>query len=581
MSGLLNDLKQNILILGISLAFGFLCIAPSFIFSLDPAVGFRGVILEGTDAEYHYAARVREVQDGFWFTSNVYYGDHKDQPYLQPPVPEWAVALLAKLFHLGAANAIRFSQFIFGALVIFVMMGCFSEISGRRRWSIFAVSIFLLTGIPFLSWYTFYHILFGGQGMLEFLPFSRPINPQWSGLLFYGALWASTRWYRTGSRMALAWAAIGMALSFYSYIYIWTLYLSFMGLLGAYSLFCKEYRRVKDLTIFFLALFLAAFPYVLNAIRASRNPWYQETVMRLGLVHGRTPVVGSIVLILLILPWLFWGRLGKNRVGVASLAWASLIVLNQQLVTGVSVVPAHYHWYFIKPITGILCTILFGSWVGDLIWKNNSSLYRWRFPLATIVVLVAFFWGGMYQYRSYQFARIFWTDQQKAAGVLQRMNQERGKRIIVYADGFLRDLIPIYTSADVYTATNAFSYFSSDDRARAAYFFDLWLQGISAEEAAQTLPTARRAELSSHLHAIYYHAATGANQNIPDQEVGEAVQVYARFLRLPLSEKLHLYPLTDLVFQKTLKDSRARAELRTVSVLVYEDPSFEWRRILP
>jgi hypothetical protein len=216
-----------------STLFGFLCIFPAVAVRLDHAFGFQGIEMQGSDAEFHYAARVREIHDGFSKASNVYYAGDKSQPYLQPPLPEWVIAQLGSLFGLDAARSMILGQWLFGMAVFAVMVGCFYEITRRYWWSLIGVAVFLCAG--FLSFGPFFltSLFNGTAGHLEFLTFARPINPQWSATLFFGGLWLTSVWMRSRSRYALLGVGLLTVAAFYSYIYVWTL-------LGAIYVFFRD-----------------------------------------------------------------------------------------------------------------------------------------------------------------------------------------------------------------------------------------------------------------------------------------------------------------------------------------------------
>ncbi len=545
---------------------------------VDPASGFRGIEMSGTDAEIHYAARVEEVKDGFPALANVYYSSPKQQAYLQPAFPEITIATIGGIFGLDGARSLLLSQFLFGALVFSVMVGCFDAMTKRFWWSFVGVAIYLFAGFLFSGPWTIFQLLKPPTVGFEFLTFARPINPQISGILFYGALWGFIAWVRMKSKKGLMAAGMLTALSFYAYVYAWSLLGAFYAIVFGVYLVRRDVQRLKSLGWFAGALLIAFLPYAWNLWITARDPLYAETSMRMGMIASHHPSLGVMVVVLVVLPCLFWKRLGSAAWLVAALAVASVIALNQQVLTGRLIVSSHYHWYFIKPMAGILGMILIGSWISDR-WLR-SSVKKVRPGVIAVVLVIPFvICGGLFQYRSYQYALPFWRDQQASAGALTYLRTQTHAGDSVYAEGFIRDLIPVYTSTDVYWATNAYMYLSSDARARDAYFFDLWIQGVTPDEVAATFPTTRRAELSSRIHAIYYREAAGAYANMPDAEVAANVQAYGAFYQKSLASMLNAYPLTHLVVAKEDKRTEQLAAIESHSHVVYEDGAFVVRKM--
>ncbi|HWQ99454.1 MAG TPA: hypothetical protein VN397_01245 [Candidatus Methylomirabilis sp.] len=561
-----------------SVLFGIICLFPTIAMRVDPSTEFHGIEMQATDAEYHYVARVREVMDGSRKTSNVFYAGNKDQPYLQPALPEIVIASLGSFLGIDAARAYLVAQFLFGAMVFAVMVGCFLALTGRYWWSLFGVAAYAFAGFMYSGPTTLWKIIAGTQGTLEFLTFTRTVNPGWSATLFFGALWAFSVWLRSRSRKALMVTWILTVLSFYSYIYVWTLLGTIYAVIGLREVSLKHWVRVKELAALAFGLVIGFLPYGWNMWHAAHHPLYAETSMRFGLIMNRQPVFGLATSALIVLVIVCWKKLGQMAWLVAAFAMAAVVVQNQQLITGRAIVIAHYHWYFIKPFTMILGTILVGSFVYDR-WgrRHLSKIEPIWFVAPAIIVLAAI--GVLYQYRSYQAALPFWREQQKTAGVLRYLRDHTRPGDVTYATGFVRDLIPIYTSGDVYWAINAYSYLSSDERARDAYFFDLWLAGVSAGEAEKTFPTSRREELSSRIHAIYYREAAHSFGAIPDDEVRRHVEAYRAFLAEPDEQKIGTYPLTYVVFASSDSTTPAASWLRAHSDEVYHDDAFETRRL--
>ncbi|MFA5750554.1 MAG: hypothetical protein WC895_05085, partial [Candidatus Shapirobacteria bacterium] len=321
-------------------------------------------------------------------------------------------------------------------------------------------------------------------------------------------------------------------------------------------------------------------PYAWNLWQVVHHPFYAETAMRLGVIDRRYAVVGIAVIAFALLPLIFRKRLGPMVWPVTALVLASIIALNQQLVTGKALVPSHYHWYFVKPLSAILGTILIGSWISDR-WTPVIAR-RIRFSIIACVMIIPFIVSGvLFQYRSYQRVLPYWRTEQKTVGAIRYLRNHAHPGDVVYAEGDIRDLIPIYTSADMAIAMHANEFLSSDERSEDMYFFDLWMKGVTPEEASNTFPTTRRAELSGRIHGIYYREASGAYANIPDAQVADAIREYAAFVPNAPENILKKYPMKFVVIAHDDPQTSALADIRSRSDVRFADDAFEVREMRP
>ncbi len=258
-----------------------------------------------------------------------------------------------------------------------------------------------------------------------------------------------------------------------------------------------------------------------------------------------------------------------------SLGLALVVALNQQVVSGQALAAPHYHWYFVKPLAIAFIVLLAWIWIEDMTERQNVRLRR--LVSAAWIGLTIFFitFGILYQYTSYRVVRSFWIDAQKYGPALKYLDAQARASDTVYARDVIRNFVAIYTPANVYWATDAHMYLSSDQRARDEYFFDLWVDGVSADQAAAEFPAARRAELSSRVHAIYYRETTGDLRNLPDAEVSGAVSAYRDYLSRSDEERLRAYPLDFAVLKKDLPETPAVSALKSRGELVYRDETYE------
>ena len=107
------------------------------------------------------------------------------------------------------------------------------------------------------------------------------------------------------------------------------------------------------------------------------------------------------------------------------------------------------------------------------------------------------------------------------------------------------------------------------------YFFELWMKGMTVQEAEHVLPTTLREALSVRIHILYYRDAAGGYDQIPDSEIQKDLAIFREFFALPLEEKLHLYPLRYAVFPVDASVTDAMRQVQARSRRVYKDDAYE------
>ncbi|MEQ1849571.1 MAG: hypothetical protein ABL890_03205 [Candidatus Peribacteraceae bacterium] len=540
---------------------------------LDTTYPYQGVDIMATDAEIHYAARMREIYDGFWKTGNTFYSSPKDQPYMHPPFAEMIPAYIARVTGLHPASAFALFAGLCGAALFVAVLSALKSLTGRKWESLLAVCTLFFAG-PLLGapWDLF--TIIEGVGFYEPLRFTRPINPLWTASWFFACISITANWIRMprGWHMPALIACITVLV--YSYVYAWSYIAATLGLLTLYFAYRGSWSRVLTLLLSAVIIGVLSIPYLLNLVEVLQHPLYPESSMRMGLHHSREPVVGVWMLVALGL-CLASSRLWKSNASlIICLLLGGIIAINQHVITGSHIVAHHYHWYFFHPIASLLFLVA--------ILQMSSAFAPQRFIriVGITVPIVVIVFGLRYQTLAYASVRDHWGRYQSLAPVLTELSVLTKTGDVVFsADVNVMDLVPIYTSADVYYSTNANNYLVPDTHARMTYFFQLWTQGVTAVEAKDTFFSTRRAELSSAVHAIYYREVLGSYAAISDQEVSEHLDAYRSFLSLSEEEKLQLQPISFVVFTPYDQRSRAMNTLRARAEIVFEDSGFEIGRM--
>lgn len=535
---------------------------------------FQGIEIMPGDEDF-YAARIREVADGFWPVANVYFSAPKDQPYLQPALPEWTLATLGRFLGFTPVEMFVFSKGIFAVILVVVFTGFFASVTGRGWESLLATAVLLFAGSTLNAPWDIFKFLTDTSFNYDFLRFARPINPQWSTTWFLLGLWCLSSWLRERRSWKALLAGVSAGVMLYSYVFAWTYFGVVVALLLVWFAARREWRRCLDLLLLGAIFAVLAIPYLVNLIALKHHPWYEETIARLGLVPLRAAVLGVWLLV-------FCGVAGISRrlwpntwPLLPAVALGGLIAINQQVVTGMYLQPHHYHWYFIQPLAGMTALLfLFTSLRSFLHLVIRTLLF------GTVLVAVILF-SVVQQSRAYAVYRPHWGRFQEFAPLFTALEKFPAGTVAYAPDYTIMNLLPIYTSMDVYTAGNALSFLTSYERARNVLFFELWFEGLSPGEAEKRFYEDLRPHVSSRLFMIYYRETLGDYSRIPDDVIRKHVEEYRMYHALPLEEKLGRYPLHLLIFTPKSKEQDAYRLFRERGNVIWEDNGYTIVSLLP
>lgn len=564
----------------VAIFFGLLCLLPNIAQRFDPHADFQGIEMMGTDQEFYYGARAIEIEDGYWSAANVYVASPKNQPYLQPALPEWTIVMVGKLFGLTALSSFILSKFFLGFSFFIAFFGFAYSVTHRAWISLASVTIVIFMNAWLNAPWDFFSFLESGIISLDFLRFSRPINPQWSSLFFFLGLWLLSSWMQRPSCQKIV--ALGLCLSvlLYSYVYAWTYLGVAIGLLCVYLFAIHKRRQSLSLLLVFAIFLFLGLPYLSNVWDLIHHPWYASTAMRQGLFHGRDLVFGSYLIVFMVTTPLSRRYFPATWPLFPCLALAGFIAFNQQIITGTMLVYHHYQWYFLQPLAAFFFLSLIFI-LAQHITKRYAFIQKYG---VILVIIIAMITGTVQQVQAYQFHNEEWRTYQSFSTIFQFLNKAGSVDDVVFASrksGILRDLIPIYTSLNVYTAGNANNFLTSSLRARETLFFDLWLEGLEPEDAEKRFSTDLRVVISERLYGIFYREITGNYAAIPDQELIDLASEYQIYSSLPLSEKIQKYPIDILVQTSEDVTTVAWSQFLSCTTEVFAAEGYTVRLMIP
>jgi hypothetical protein len=434
--------RDNIILILIAGAFGLLAASPHIrAWNIVGPEEFTGVHVQFCDDEVTYQARIKEAVEGNLGIGNPYIKEHKDDPFIMPPLAEWSVALVAFLTGQSVPFVTSVSDFVF-VFVNFILLYVVFHTLTRNRF----ISL-LYTGIFFIF-------------SLE--TFGRPISPQFNILFLFTGLVAIIRVYFSKDvekkRINLL---VGLIVGSTAFIYPYY----FTALLAFYViLFVIRGCIEKSLTPirqnfpwFFVSFLPLALLYTYFQIKAAGDPTYSETILRYGLMHTHMPgsftnlLFGAMTLAVFLV---LYKKLSSQNFAFGIASIASIYALNlQNIITGKSLqFSTHY----------LAVTILFVFLVLALvhvILRSEEARDIPSFKKYLIVMgmfcIVAFI--GHKQEHQYlvidemPYSRSELVHEQKKMKVFDWLNQNTEVDSVVYTLGDEYDyLLPVYTNNRVF-----------------------------------------------------------------------------------------------------------------------------------
>lgn len=356
--------------------------------------------------EVAYAAYVRALIDGRARKNDPYTGRDESPETPQPEslfsiqfAAPYTIAIPARILGVPATWAMTISGALAAfltALAIFWLIGRITDDS----WFAMAGSLVVLAG----------GALFAGEGAVGEIFFDGFSYPYFPGFRRYipamafpaffalcGLVWQFLNTEDT--RRRYLYAALGaacFAYTVFSYFYVWTTAVAWMGCLGLLWLIIRPAgfsRDIKALGVLGAGCVIALIPY---AYLLSRRSDTMDGVQLLVLTHApdltRFPEYISYIVLTMLAAGVLTKALAlrdRSTIFALSLALVPIIVFNQQVITGRSLQPIHYQVFIGNYVAGLALMVT----IGILLQKVSIAKPVLMKTAFASLALIAVFWG--------------------------------------------------------------------------------------------------------------------------------------------------------------------------------------------
>ncbi len=449
--------KEHILAFFASIFVGLVIVGPNLVLIERLGNNYHGIYLQ-SEAELHYLATMKEFAEGKGLGNPYIYEFKANVPSATFTFGEWLLALPTMLLTVSVSEINLLYKFLLPSITAFLAYFLFFRLTMDKRWSI-AGMLAILLGNVLLSLPDIKHIFYLETVYQDMAIYARPINPQFSSILFFSYLHIL---FSAIERRSFGWfAALALLFgaSFYVYFFSCTFLLALNAVFLAGFLLLKDWDIVKKMSCAIGSGLVLALPVFLHYFTLAHHPYYQLWRENSQIVFSRTPVisVAGIATALLFLVFLYQRKITSRIYFLGGLLLTTFVVLNQQILTGILVQEGHYHWYYNTPIYFLALFV---------IGKEFSSGLNRKIVTAALVFVsaVASFVGIFIQYSSYRYQAPQRTAEQRYAAVFDWLNTNTKKDSVVLANEKLSTLIPVYTSNNVVWAPYAPYHLVSPER---------------------------------------------------------------------------------------------------------------------
>lgn len=530
----------------LSVFIGLLIALPPVIFRFSD--NYKGVDMLKHNTEAHYVAQVQEVYDGYSDLGNPFFADLKEEPYLFPPLSPNIIANFGKLFGISAIEAVMVARFIIITLLAFFIYLFSFSLTNKKYIGLVSAPLIIL-GSAFLNPSHILNILkpsaWSGAG--SFIDYGRPINPQVSSLFFFAYLTFFWRFLQSREQTYYGiFATVILGLSFYVYLYTWTFIFALNGILFLIYLFNKEKEQAKKVFFVSLGASIMGLPYLLHVFGLRSHDWYAESSPRFGFVHTRQLNLSRVVLVTFVLFLLTRKWFEKNiRTFFTAFFIAGVVVVNEQVITGLYLFNHHYHWYYNTPLV-IIFLVTFAFF---LVGKINKDRFA-KLVLGIILVALAFYNGFLSQYTGYKTALPTVVEEQRYAPFLEWVDQETKVATPFFTSHRMSEFLSAASHGDSYYTGSTVYTLAPNERLLDGYLAYKYLGAIPTSTFA-IYAEANRNEISDYVFAYQYRFLPDVCLGcFPDSVIENAVEKYTKLTDDNFIEFLKRYPVEYLVWDK-------------------------------
>ena len=455
------------LIIIMAIIIGFIVVRPNL--EAISGIGvdnFKGIYPILTDDEEYYFARVHEALEGHRGLGNVFLKEHKNKPFMAPPLAENFFAGIAGLLHISIPGLFALCDFVLPFIGVILLYAVFYSMTASKK-------------IALGSALFFYLIFIREAG--------RAINQQFTFLFLFTGLWLIWKIYSSDfNKKTLKyhfWFSVIFSVLFYIYPHFWTPLLALYGISMLFkTILNKQWKGAMQGLGVFLIFFVLFCSYCFyNLFLALNNPAYLETARRMGLIdthwpgafYNTFPIVCALILAVFARKMI----VNKMKLNFIYIVLGTGWLINwQNLITGKYV---FFSIHYLQP-SYLFVIVALGILLSEMRFpkqKNKKNIASYIFVItgATLIISMLF-------YKSFDGVKLVFTLKTSPAYMLElqeerkifdwlNANTQKDSAIYFLGKGDFGSNLPIYTDVNLYYGGLPTSFLVSDSE-----LIDRWLR---------------------------------------------------------------------------------------------------------
>lgn len=533
-------IKKHCAGLVLAVAVGLIMIAPTLVFRYSLRSAYRGIdpilLPQMQDGIWYHASVKEALEGGHPWTAVM--ADNKDMAYPMMDGAEKIIAWSGKIFSSGPVNLLLAWGFVLSFLLALALYAIGFFLANSRAFAVagtagvFGWSYFIY--MPKFAW----QALLGQENYYGYIIFNRPVHPQFEAYLLWLCLFFSVLAMSRQRKVFWLSASILLGAATYTYPWAWTWGYAMMLVLLAIAYLQHDVKGAKQiLKTWFLAV-VVGLPSLIKTLFSLDAELAERVALQSNRLPGplqfNLPVI--VALIALFASKRYWTA-DYFRFALGGLG-ATLVALNQQIVTGKYFAPDHY--VYLIGASLVIWTLWWSVWVrSGSLKKIFASVFFGASLLAVII----------FQINSYRNIYTFTAGIQPFADVASWLNKNGTKQTVVYANAQIGMLIPVYTSANLWWHWYSMVVPQPEQRITEAAFITLALYDFQPEQLNQLF-------LTSPIEATDFFTITTAQAERLEyarQNRERLVLAYRNFLNGPaIAEVVRRYPVDFLLYDKEL-----------------------------
>lgn len=452
---------SKIIIIFISLLIGLIYIYPDLRFVYELKSEFKGIALTAVHDELGYLACIKAVYKGNLTCSGIDLYEHRNALWTQPFFSELIEGSIGKLLKIDVIRLDILMSFFLPIILFWLIFILLLSLSDSKECSLLGAAFILLgysgfTGTPV----AILKEIFLTHRFSESLWFLRPISPQFNHIVFVLTLIMIYLAVTNKKMFMIALSAFFVGILFYVHPHYWTyIYAGLFVLFISYFILKDKNALKATFLIIILSLFVSV-PFWFHAYKIRLNPNYLNALIFAGLTYTHSPIlpVLHIVLIMGIIV-ILWFFKDANIAFIVSFLIGGILCLNQQIITGITLIPGHWQGYTNK--TFLIIALVYALFKVIRRLENKKVVRVFRLSQAilfSVTLLFLYVMAFMQQDNYYQANKENMRTRQAVAGVYNWLNRNTKNTDVVLTDPYNYLLGKSPYNLEVLTYTDCYTY---------------------------------------------------------------------------------------------------------------------------